>query len=230
MKKFKFIVCFCCLLLLTGCNADINLIVSDNGKVINNTKITVEKSFMDSLYNNTTEIKNYYNSLISEYDKNVKLNVKYDNDLVVASLKNDSKINNLKGIYEVILYNVEINDNSYVIKTKDLKNYFSPDLEIDVEKEGLLESLNINIQFFNKVISSNSDYKNDSKNTFTWTFSPNDFDKTIEFTLSDEKRYDIIIPYLLNKYIGLVILLIIVVTIAIGILFIVQKSKKENQI
>lgn len=230
MKKIKFVICCLSFILLTGCNAEVNLVMDTKGNIHNNTKFTVNKSFMDNMYNNTDEIKDYYNNLILEYDNKFKLKVNYEKDLVVAKISKKSNINSLNGLENILIKDVTVNNNSYVITFNDLTEYFNPDLEIDVETDGLLESLNINIQFFNKVVNSNSTFRDDKKNTYTWSLTKEDFNKTLEFTLSDEKRYDIIFQYLLNKYIGAIVLLSIIVVITSSILLIVLKSRKSNQL
>lgn len=232
MKKNKILLLIISIILFSGCSAKVNLIVDTNKNLIEKASVSIDRKFLENMYSSTDEIDKYYTNLLGQYNDKFKLDIKTKNDLVVGNLKKSSgKLNKLDGIEKVLVKEVSSNYDSYTIVLSDeLKNYFSPNLEIDVESEGLLEDLTINIQFFNGVSSSNADYFNNSTNTYTWTFNKNNFDKTIEFSLTDSKRYDIIIPYFIINNIALIFLIIFVIILIIGGIFIAYKSSKENQI
>jgi len=99
----------------------------------------------------------------------------------------------------------------------------------DFTEVPMLSELRVNIQFHNVVIDSNADKYDSATNTYTWIFNRETENKTIEFNLSNKKRYDIISKYIFDTYkyrIIITIILLVIITLLVTIYF--TKLKKNN--
>lgn len=176
--------------LLSGCTVESNIIIKNDGSVFQDGTVVVNKKIDKK---NQNEVKN---KIISEYkrlDKN--LNVSFKNNITVSvnneknSLKeffDNSNINLLYDDYEIVE-----NNETLIFYTVGYPIYYDllymqEDTKLEYYKE-LVDKIIINIQFENKVISSNADIIDEDKNIYTWVLDKSNLDKTIKFSCDKKK-------------------------------------------
>lgn len=233
MKKIKFLIILIAIYIFSGCSAQVNLTVTTNKNILEDLKVTVDNEYISGYFNDLSEIKKNYKLLLDEYDNKYDFKVKKSGNNIVGKVSKKGKLNvgTTTGLESALFKNIsEDNSNYTLVLSDEIVSYLTPDLEIDVDENALLNNITINIQFHNVVSNTNSDSYNNATNTYTWIIDKTNLDKNIEFTITNEKRYDIIIAYLLKKYIDFIILGVIAIIITIIILLIAQKSKHENEI
>lgn len=234
MKHLKLLFVIIFMSILTGCDANIDLIVDTSFNIEESATFSVKKEFIEPYYSSVDEIKKNYYDYLEQYNKDsedFELNVYYKDNKAIGTAKKKGKLKKVSGIDSILFKKIEKEDNVYKIFFSDeLNEYFNPNLEIDYDPEGVLEKLEINIQFHNVITDNNSDSYDYDSNTYTWQINKDNLVKNIEFTITDEKRYDIIIPYLLKKNIFYIVIGIIIVAISIFVGLIMYKAKKENKI
>ncbi len=230
MKKIFFI----CLIfiLFCGCTAEVDMVVTTNQKVEEKIKIAIAQHHILA-YSSLNEFKQNYRNILDGYDKNYSLNVYSKGDTITSIVKNKDQIDSLgvEGMSILLFQKIEKKERSYVLKFSDqVKDLLQPNLEMEIEEEELLKEIKIHIQFHNVIENANSDSYNSKSNTYTWIMNKDNLDRNIEFTIAKEKRYDIIIPYLIKKYFDLILLGVLVVIVFVVSLFIIRKAKRENAI
>jgi hypothetical protein len=232
MKKLKLFLPFFCMFFFCGCKATVNVVVDTKLNVQESIQVTTEKENITGYFSSSEEVKENYVSLLNQYDHQYSLKVAYQDDEVVGTIQKKSNLKkDISGLESLFFQEIRKNEDSYeLVFSDEIKNYFEPELEIDVDENDLLKKIEINIQFHNVVSDSNSDSYNSITNTYTWIIDKDNLDRNIEFTLTNEKRYDIIIPYLIHKYIGYIVLGLFLLGIILFILIIAHKSKRENEI
>lgn len=230
MKKI-FLICLT-FLLCCGCTAEVDMIITTNQKVEEKIKVTIAQDYILE-YSSLNEFKQNYKNILDAYDKNYSLNAISKGDTITSIVKNKDQLNSLgvEGMSTLLFQAIEKKEESYVLKfSNQLEDLLRSDLEMEINEEELLKELKIHIQFHNVIENANSDSYNSKSNTYTWIMNKDNLDRNIEFTIAKEKRYDIIIPYLIKKYFDLILLGVLVVIVFVVSLFIIRKAKRENAI
>ena len=93
-----------------------------------------------------------------------------------------------------------------------------------------IDEVVVNIQFYNEILSTNSDSCNNSTNTCTWIIKKDDVAKQIQFSLSDKVRKDIMAKNFISKNKLLILLfggiIFIVVIFVKGFFQVMDKNNK----
>lgn len=238
MKKIIF--CLLSILFLCGCSAKVNLVVTSNEHLEEN--VSIWNSWINFSNNNSSVdevISSYrqsYGNLLK--DNNYAIEYNTSNGLIKANITSTSHhLNNVSNSFgfQQLFKNMQIekqdSGKKYTLIYNDqVISFFEDTLGIGEDESMFFDEIELNIQFHNKVIEDNSDSYNSATNTYTWFITKDNLDKNIEFVLTNEKRYDIIIPYFIKKYLAYIILGSFIVAILIFVSIIIYKSKKENEI
>ena len=235
LKKRLFILIILCFL-VTGCTVNYNIIVTSDKKVIEDIKVSKLISKINEEGYNVEEVKEAqeasYKSLLKKY------NLDYEFVITNTALQGNfsrkssdfSSIENLT--YFQQMYNsivIEKDKNQYSFRTEGTYNGKGMFNTTDFSEIPLLSELRLNIQFHNVVIDTNADEYDEETNTYTWIFNSDTENKTIEFNLSNDKRYDIITKYIFDNYkYKIIIFISIIVLLTIFIIFYLKKYKKNN--
>lgn len=231
MKRVKILSVLLFILLTSACQANVQLYVDENLNIEEVIRVSVEREFMDPYYSDTDEIKKYYEDFLNQYDTDYTLDVKYKDNQVVGTLKRKFNLLTDLGLESLWIERIEQEGDSYqLIFSSQVQDLFRSDTEMEMEDELLLEALKIDIQFENKLVSSNATEINSKTNTYTWIIDKNNFNQNIEFSLTNEKRYDIIIAKFIGKYAGVFIGVLVLAVISILSILLVRKIKHENEI
>lgn len=236
----KVIICLCSIILLSGCSAKIDLVINSKGKIEENIHVWNEWSNLSGYSDSKDEVLSSYRQSYSEMFKNSNYSVEYNSDDIIIEAKVNSSKNNLGNINESFAFqqlfkNIEFEEvedgKKYtLIYSDEALSFFEDTLGIGGEEGMFFDEIELNIQFHNIVGENTSDSYDDETNTYTWLINKDNLKRNVEFVITNEKRYDIIIPYLLKKNI-FVILIGVVVIIALSVVAIIMyKSKKENEI
>lgn len=233
-KRVIFLIILC--VLFTGCTVDYNVIVTSDKKVIEDVKVSKLISKIKEEGYNVEDIKNAqensYKSFLNKHNIDYKFLITSDELQGVFSRKSSNFSSIEKLPYFQQLYNnikIKKDKNQYSFKTEGIYNGSELFDITDFTEVPLLSELRVNIQFHNVVINSNADKYDSKTNTYTWVFNRETKNKTIEFNLSNKKRYDIISKYIFTNYkyrIILVAIMFAVITLLVTIYLI--KSKNNN--
>lgn len=235
MKKFQLGIIIFGIFIFCGCSVHVDLIVKTNQKVEMATRISMPKEYILSYYQDIEEAQTFYKESLNEKAKKNKysLKLKEKKENIVGEIKSKQNLHSkaLDDIEKLLFKKMESNQKSYILSlSSDLESYLNPMLEISLDEDVLLKEITLNIQFHNVIENANSDSYHSKTNTHTWIINKENLDRNIEFTIANKKRYDIIMTYFLKKYFlyGLVAIILIVITLFI--IYIIQKSKRENSI
>ncbi len=229
MKKIKLFLCFFTIFFTCSCKVEINLRFDASFNVEEEIKLSSSAEYIYSYYNSKEEFFNYFQNYLNK--KNIG---KYDfkileqGDSLLSVIEKKYETNTF--IEEKMFSSIKKDGLSYIFVIDDNANELFEDLEMVSDPEEVIDEMIINIQFSHNVFKHNADKYDSRKNIYTWIINKDNLNRNIEFTLTNEKRYDIIIPYLLKKYIGYIILGTLLIAGLIFILAIFYKSKRENEI
>lgn len=238
MKKMMF--CLICVLLLSGCSANVDLVVTSNEKLEEKISIWNDWTYLSNYYDSTDEAIESYRQSYSELFKNSNYSVAYrfeDNAIKANIYSSKHNLSNIihSSAFQQLFKNIEINEASKnkkytLIYADEVLSLFEDTLGVGGDSEMFFEEIVINIQFHQVVGNNNADHYNDKTNTYTWVVTKDNLNRNIEFQVTNEKRYDIIMSYLMKKYMVYIILGIILICIGVFALVMVYKAKKENEI
>lgn len=216
MKKRKLLFLLLGILLLSGCEVKYNIEL-DNGKISEEIIIPY-----DSIYQESYEQEYYYDVVNNKkYSSSIE-HIDGINKFVLKSKKIDIKAISDNDLYDFCYdsINVLLEDNIYYIGTSGNFKCMNYDyLDID--------TFELNIKTYNKVIKSNAD-KN-KLNTYTWVINRDNFNnKNITFVVS-KNQYVWYYKYR-GLFIGLIGVLAIVLIIFLIKTIFSKKSSKANEI
>lgn len=235
MKKILILIC---VLLLTGCSVDYNLVITDKQEVREKFTVAIDNTSILERYDTIDEFLNYYTEYYPEIKGFEYYNIKgkkQNNNVTI--LKVNSKYNSLKEYtkskgYISMFSNALVETQGKYTTFKSSENFYLKKLKSDTLMEGDIyyDEFKINIKFYNKVVSHNADIVDEKNNIYTWIVTKDNAKDTVEFKTSGEKRYDVIIKdYIENNIVatsivgGLVLILIIG-----GIAFYINYRKNQE--
>ena len=100
-----------------------------------------------------------------------------------------------------------------------------------LDEEFFYEDFKISIKFYNKVVSHNADYVDESNNTYTWDITKNNPKEYITFKFNaKEKRYDVMVKDWIMKNILPISIIgtVIVVAICFGLYIVVVRKNNDR--
>lgn len=233
MKKKLFLILT--LLLITGCSYDYNLTVTHDKKYKEELIVVFPKS---SSPVSEKKLKSYIKEEISNYKKSdvyknydFKYKIKGEEVIfTVSTVHNTFEEFQLSPFYKEYFQRIYKNEaKNYTVSTGG--DFINPNLGDVADPNFKNDNFNINIKFHNKVASTNSNKSDQRSNVYTWEIGSMDKDRTIEFSLTSELKYDIIIlDYLNDNKMVIIPLLLIIITVSIGGFILYSKNKLNNRI
>ena len=221
---------------MTGCSAQANLIVTTNQKVEENIEVYNSFENLKDSYASIEAAKENYILSYQDFFTNSKYKATYTtkDNLLKAKIKgfhNNLRTISSSNLYLMLFEPILLNNDQYVLSCKeDAIDLFEDTLGVGADSSYFLDEFILNIQFHNVVENNNSDSYDARTNTYTWIITKDNLMRDIEFTITNEKRYDIIMAYLFKKYIDYILLGVLLIVIVIFGILIVRKSKRENAI
>lgn len=234
MKNHKLFALIISCLLLTGCTVDYNIEIKNDDTVIENIKLNGQNVNDDKEFKNLKkEIKNQLSHSLSKYEYQYDINNDKNRVLVeinkksnFESLLNDSLYNNYFEDYEFFVNkgiktfkNVGTN---YLLELFVTKNY---EQDLNIRKE--VDILNINIKFENIVTDHNADKYDKKTNTYTWIFTENDIQKTINFSYDTAQLFKEENKFNFSNITVIIGIILIVIAIFITIFIVAYRKKDE---
>lgn len=229
MKKFKILLCLFCLFITCSCSAQINLKFDASFDVDEEVRISMSEDFLSQYYNSNEEIKDYYEKYLDENGvDNFKLEIFDEKENKIGVLKKE--YHGLTEVEKILFSDIEEEYLSYKFVINENAKTLFTNVDMEVDEEALVDEIVLNIQFTHNVLKHNADKYNANKNIYTWVIDENNLDRNIEFTLTNEKRYDIIVGDIFSKYGIYIISIFILIVIIILVSLFIQKIKQENEI
>jgi len=209
MKLFKYLLIIFVVLLITGCNINYNLEISDS-KISENISITTENTIENYLLMSHKQYPLHHSRDI-EYDKEIKRNDK----TIIMRLHYDYDFKNLFNANSLNKYfynrNIKVDDDYILISLKDMSG-FAPNVDFDIV-----------IKTENKVVSNNADKI--KGHSYIWHVDGNNKDKMdIEIKIKRGTTPTVVER---NMYIVYIVIAIVVVAISV-IAFITYRRRKVN--
>ncbi len=237
MKKILLVLL---VLLVTGCSGKYDLTITDKKKVEEKFVLSIHNE--DILNSNYTidEYLDHYSYIYSSSNNFKKYNIKTKKSnpdsyfIVKRSYKNLQDYinsNTFKSMYS----SAEIEDTGKYISFTTSRNDYLYNLKNDMllSNENKYESFEINIKFYNEVVDNNADKVDEKNNIYTWYVDETRSAEQsfIYFKLGPKVKYFVKFKdYILNNLAAIIVVVSIIGLVGISILYIVYKSKKNNEI
>ena len=236
MKIKKIFFVYFLLFFLTGCSAEANLIIKTNGNIEENIQVYNSWSNLKNYYKNLEQAKENYALSYQDFFQTSKYKVSYTTKKSVLKadiygVHNTLDTISTSDVYSTLFGQLNRNNNQYILPIQEeVLDLFEDTLGLGAENDLFFDNIILNIQFHNVVENANSDSYNSKNNTYTWIINKDNLNRDIEFTITNTKRYDIIMAYLFKKYIDFVFLGVFLLGIGLFVVYVIRKSKRENAI
>lgn len=224
--------------LITGCTGKYDLTITDEEKVnekiiisvLNDDIINLNYTIDEYLDNNSYVYKN--NPIYSEYEIKTKKSNPNSHFIATRTYKNLDeyiKSNSFKSMFNTA--NIERTDKYITFTTT--KNAYLQNIKNDqiVSNEYKYDSFEINIKFYNEVVDNNADKVDKSNNIYTWYVSEDSQKDIIYFKIGPKVKYFVKIKDIIVSNIASIIAVsLIFIIIGLSVLYVIIKSKKNNEI
>ena len=228
MKKFKLLLLPIMILFLTGCTVDYNVIVTSKHQVIEDITISKLIETINEEGYTAQETKQAMDNSYKSYFKKNNFDYKFDITKKALEVNLKRKSNNFNKIrrltyFQSLFNDADIENKNGIYSFKTNGDYMPEDLFFDSSNISDVEGVtrvNLNVQFHNVVLESNADSYNKETNTYTWILTGDLKEKSIEFKLSNKKRYDIIVKYIWKNY--SIRIIIFTVLFLLALIFIIR--------
>lgn len=232
MKKIFVILM---LLLATGCDFKYNLTVTSDNKFKEEIVFYIDR---DSYDDSKSKARKEIDKTIAEYKKytsfsTYEIKYKIEKKYVVFNLTNvyenflEYKNSNLYKEVFPDIYMIE--KNGTYISTSG----FMTDMNVsdDPDPDFVVPDYKISIKFHNKVTTSNATKIDEKNNVHTWIINPANHEQYIDFKISTEKRYDVIIKdFVLDNIFTVAPVAIILSVGLIAFTYFNLRKKQNNRI
>lgn len=237
MKK---IILLIVLLLVTGCSGEYDLTITEDKKVKEEFVISVSNLEIEKTNYTVDEYLDHYSYIYSSSDnfKDFEITTKKSSPYSYFKVKR-----NYKDLEEYIKSNsfksmfisAEIQDTGKYLSFTTSRNDYIYNLKNDmlISDEKRYESFEINIKFYNEVVGHNADKVDKSNNVYTWYIDDTKSaeDSFIYFKLGPKVKYFVKFKDFISKNIAAIVIITSILGVAAGsILYVIYKSKKNNEI
>lgn len=236
MKKFKVLVLFIMIFILSGCTLDYNTTINSDGTVKENVIITFDNNEIDSSININDYLDERMNSITSDPTYSMytaKKNIGKENSSITFTRKYSSLLDYKSSpILQIGFNEVVISDEIDGTSFKTIGNYNKNDVfGADTEPEPTFDKVTIKYKFMNDITNYNSTIFDKDENTITYELTEKTDEFYMQFKCNNSKRYDIIIKeYLKDNIVGIIISALLIVTVIVIISVIRKKSLESNRI
>ncbi len=235
MKK---IFIFFVILLLTGCNVQYDLTITNKEEVREKFYVFIDNNTIDNSNMSKDEYLDYYSNLYLQNSgyENYKVDTKKGKD--ISSFIVTRNYENLNDYitsvsFKNMFYNATIERIGNYTSFETSKNQFLESIKNNeiVSEDMKKNTYTINIKFYNQVVNHNADEVDEKNNIYTWIVNKDTTKNTLYFKIGPKVRYDVmILDYIQNNLLLLSIIGIIILFILITSLYIFIKIKKNNEI
>lgn len=237
-KILKIFMCSFILICITGCSINADITITENKKVKEDIDISILNSDIISQGYSVDEYLDMYTSnpsnttLYKDYSIKSKKSKNYSHIIIKKDYK---ELNEYIDSYtfKTLFDGAVIEDTGKYLTFHTTSNRYS-NYNPDEGSGDYIATSNytVSIKFYNEVLDNNADKIDKSNNTYTWYFSDADSsDSYIYFKLGPKVKYFVKFKdYIMNNILSIIVVASIIGIIAISILYIVYKSKKNNEI
>lgn len=239
MKKLNLILCGF-LILFTGCSVKHDITITDKKKVEEKTTITVSNSYINEQNYSVDEFLDHYKYIYgnAENFKDYKIKTKKSKPnsyFIVTRNYNTVEEYVNSNSFKSMFVSADIENTGKYFTFISSRNDYLYNLKNDmlISEENKYDSVEINIKFYNEVIDSNADKVDKHNNIYTWYVdeSKSADDSYIYFKLGPKVKYFVKIKDIIMKNIVAILVVVgLLLAIAMTTLYIVYKSKKNNEI
>lgn len=235
MKKILILLTLLC---LTGCNVKYDLTITDKQQVKEKFYVYIENDEIIKSQMSIDEYLDYYSNIYKKNDgySEYKIITKKSDPNSYFVVKNDYKnlseyINSTS--FKSMFYSASVETVGKYTTFKTSKNAYLESVKNNqlISSNAKYKSFEINIKFYNEVVSSNADKVDEKNNIYTWVVSEDDKEDFISFKIGPKVKYNVVIKdYIQNNIITFAVIgssLAILATLG-GYIYI--KSKKNNEI
>lgn len=237
MKKVLLVLC---IILLTGCSGEYNLTITDKKRVEENLIISVSNEEILETNSSIEEYLDHYSYVYSTSDnfkgyqiktKKSKPNSYFKIKRNYKDLEQYVKSNSFKSMF---IYADILDTGKYLEFTTSRNDYiYNYQNNMLISEEDKYDSFKINIKFYNEVVDHNADEVDKSNNIYTWYVDVNKSadDSYIHFKLGPKVMYLIKLKdFIMKNMVTIAFILSIFGVFALGLIYILYKNKKNNEI
>lgn len=233
MKKVLAIIS---LILLTGCNCEYNLVITDKQEVKENFKIYINNNQIDSSFSSIDEYLDYYKNLYLENDgfNSYKIDAKKStpNSYFIVNRKYKNLNDYVSSLtFKSMFYYANIEKIGKYTTFTTSENSYIASLKEEIMQDNKFDSFTIKIKFYNEVVDSNADEIDLKNNIYIWNVNENDEENYIYFKTSSKVKYWIKFKdWIENNIISIIIVLSAAILVTVALAYICIKSKKNNEV
>lgn len=237
MKKVLLVLC---IILLTGCSGEYNLTITDKKKVEENLIISISNEEILETNSSVEEYLDHYKYVYSTAEnfkgyeiktKKSKPNSYFKVRRNYKDLEQYVKSNSFKSMF---IYADILDTGKYLEFTSSRNDYiYNYQNNMLISEEDKYDSFDINIKFYNEVVEHNADEVDEKNNIYTWHVDVNRSadDSFIHFKLGPKVLYLVKLKdYIMKNIITVIFISSIFGVIALILLYILYKNKKNNEI
>ncbi len=235
MKKILFLFF---LLIITGCDVQYNLTITNKEEVKENFYVYIDNKTISNNSMTVDEYLDYYSNLYTNQSayNNIKITTKKGNEVSYFLVKNNYK--NLDEYIKSYTFKNMFSDADIERVGKYTSFMTSNNVYLEAVENGELlseqakyDSFKISIKFYNKLANHNADEIDEKNNIYSWNIQEHSSKDYIYFKLSPEIRYDVMIKdYILNNLLAIVIAGGLILIITFCLIYVAIKIKKNNEI
>lgn len=219
--------------IFTGCDVEYNLVIDNHKRVTEEIIVLEDNSY---ILKNADNIDHFLYQRENEYFNETD----YSYERLYLDEKSGLNVtNSYKSIDDYVagktytrLFEkayIESDDKFYSFKTFGeyyRNSVFSTPLEAVYRYN--IDKIKVNIQFYNVVDGHNADKVDEEKNIYTWYLESDNLNEQIEFTLSDDVRYDIMLKAEFSENKILIISVVLIIAILTFVLIKLKEIRKQN--
>ena len=236
MKKIIF--CILLLLILTGCDVQYDLVITNNEKIRETIYVYVDNQIIENNSMSIDEYLDYYSNLYMNNPgyQGIEIDTKKGDTSSYFIAKNE--YNSLDDYISSYTFKNMFNSatiervGNYVSFTTS-QNAYLESIKNDqlISEQAKYDSFKISIKFYNKLANHNADEVDEKNNIYSWNISEESTKDYIYFKIGPEIRYDVMIKdFFQNNILLISILGSILILIIIAVLYVIIKIRKNNEI
>ena len=236
MKKIVFGVLL--LLILTGCDVQYDLVVTNKEKITETITVSVDNQIIENNSMTIDEYLDYYSSLYENNPGYAGINIDTKKGDTYSSFIAKNEYSSLDDYITSYTFKNMFNSatiervGSYISFTTK-KNVYLENIKNDqlVSEQSKYDSFKISIKFYNKLANHNADEVDEKNNIYSWNIDENSTKDYIYFKISPDVRYDVMIKDIIQNNILLISIIGgISLLVIIFVLYVMIKMKKNNEI
>lgn len=238
MKRMKLLVLLFIVIILTGCDVNYDLLVTDNKKVLETVTFVGDNQ---SILKGNDSVNVYIDNQIKAY-KGLDIFERYGFTKQIgeanSSMTMKRTYQTLKEyadspLFKQLFETASVITNSETSSFTTIGSYYYASLfgEGGKDPSYTINLIKVRIKFYNEMVECNADIKNTKSNIYEWHITSSNIDKSISFKINNNKRYDVMImDFISNNILNFIVIGVVIAIIIVAGIYISFRFKRSNNI